>query len=60
MLVYATAIKMFPNNPWAYFHEAEMYKLIGNEQKAKELFESYAVKFQQHGSIVENFKKIVG
>ncbi len=49
----------FPNNPWAYFHQAEMYDLLGKKKKSQELFKQYSLKFKDKSKIIELFKERV-
>ena len=53
--IYETIIKKFPNNPWAYFHEAEMYSLLGKKKKSEELFALYSNKFQNEKNLISIF-----
>ena len=55
---YEQAMKNFPNNPWAYFHQAEMYGLMGEKEKAEQLFKMYAVQFSGHENVIAAFKRL--
>jgi len=57
LAVYEETMKKFPNNPWAYFHQAEMYSLLGEKKKAQDLFVEYSQKFKNESKIIDLFKK---
>ncbi len=52
--------KKFSNNPWPYFYEAEIYKLMGDTKKAKMLFKTHKNKFKDNINIVKIFENILG
>jgi len=58
--VYEKTMKKFPNNPWAYFYQAETYNLIGSEAKSKELFKLYKLKFNDKIKVIDYFQKQQG
>lgn len=55
---YEQAMKNFPNNPWAYFHQAEMYGMMGEKEKAEQLFKMYTVQFRGHENVIAAFKRL--
>lgn len=59
LAIYEEVIKKFPSNPWAYFHQAEIYDLLGKKKKSQELFKQYSLKFKDKSKIIELFKERV-
>jgi len=58
LLAYETIIKMFPNNPWAYFHQMEVYYLSNNKEKVTELYSKHKNIFKKHINIMRYIKNL--
>ena len=56
--VYEQAMKYFPNNPWPYFYQAEIYALMGKKEKARKLFNIYVEQFSMHENVIATFKRL--
>lgn len=57
---YENIIQKFPNNPWAYFYFAEIYYLMGEIPKSKELFTEYAFRLNGEKDVLLAFQKYIG
>ena len=59
LAIYEVSMQKFPNNPWAYFHEAEMYHLLGGKNKSEKLFNDYKNRFKDNKKLIAFFRKYV-
>ena len=60
LTLYEGMMKKFPNNPWPYFYQAEMYLLMGDEEKSKKLFKLYAAQFKDRDKVISTFEQRLG